>query len=65
MDIFTNHALKNARTQYYHFKGTIIAGMGLLTDAYDFFSIPLVMIRTHQKDLLRGKHLSPTSMGSH
>jgi len=37
-------ALNNARTQYYLFKGTIIAGMGLFTDAYDFFSIPLVMI---------------------
>ncbi|OAY22485.1 probable inorganic phosphate transporter 1-9 [Manihot esculenta] len=33
-------ALDSARTQYYHFKAIIVAGMGLFTDAYDFFCIP-------------------------
>ncbi|GAB4828466.1 Sugar (and other) transporter [Ancistrocladus abbreviatus] len=36
-------ALDSAKTQYYHFKAIIIAGMGLFTDAYDLFSIPLVL----------------------
>ncbi|XP_050267984.1 probable inorganic phosphate transporter 1-9 [Quercus robur] len=36
-------ALDLARTQFYHFKAIIITGMGLFTDAYDLFSIPLVM----------------------
>ncbi|KAF8409887.1 hypothetical protein HHK36_002405 [Tetracentron sinense] len=36
-------ALDTARTQYYHFKAIIIAGMGLFTDAYDLFCIPPVM----------------------
>nr|DAD46497.1 TPA_asm: hypothetical protein HUJ06_016434 [Nelumbo nucifera] len=35
--------LDAARTQYYHFKAIIIAGMGLFTDAYDFFCIIPVM----------------------
>ncbi|TKY58978.1 inorganic phosphate transporter 1-9 [Spatholobus suberectus] len=35
-------ALDTARTQYYHFKAIIIAGMGLFTDAYDLFSITLI-----------------------
>ncbi|KAK9270609.1 hypothetical protein L1049_026191 [Liquidambar formosana] len=33
-------ALDSARIQYYHFKAIIIAGMGLFTDAYDFFCLP-------------------------
>ncbi|GLU00088.1 hypothetical protein SLE2022_174820 [Rubroshorea leprosula] len=33
-------ALDAARTQYYHFKAIVIAGMGLFTDAYDLFCIP-------------------------
>ena len=37
-------ALDTARTQWYHFKAIIIAGMGLFTDAYDLFSITPVMI---------------------
>ncbi|GAB4828464.1 Probable inorganic phosphate transporter 1-9 [Ancistrocladus abbreviatus] len=36
-------ALDTAKTQYYHFKAIIIAGMGLFTDAYDLFSISLVL----------------------
>ncbi|XP_030443973.2 probable inorganic phosphate transporter 1-9 [Syzygium oleosum] len=36
-------ALDAARTQYYHFKAIIIAGMGLFTDAYDLFCIPPIM----------------------
>lgn len=37
-------ALDTAKTQYYHFKAIIIAGMGLFTDAYDLFCIPPIMI---------------------
>ena len=36
-------ALDQARTQYYHFKAIIIAGMGLFTDSYDLFCIAPVM----------------------
>uniref|UniRef100_A0A5B7BDZ0 Putative inorganic phosphate transporter 1-9 n=1 Tax=Davidia involucrata TaxID=16924 RepID=A0A5B7BDZ0_DAVIN len=36
-------ALDTARTQYYHFKAIIIAGMGLFTDSYDLFCIPPIM----------------------
>ncbi|CAL0312177.1 unnamed protein product [Lupinus luteus] len=36
-------ALDTAKTQYYHFKAIIIAGMGLFTDAYDLFSITLII----------------------
>ncbi|KAF7141632.1 hypothetical protein RHSIM_Rhsim06G0003700 [Rhododendron simsii] len=36
-------ALDSARTQYYHFKAILIAGMGLFTDAYDFFCIPPIL----------------------
>ncbi|XP_076932438.1 putative inorganic phosphate transporter 1-9 [Bidens hawaiensis] len=36
-------ALDVAKTQYYHFKAIIIAGMGLFTDSYDLFCIPFVM----------------------
>ncbi|PWA39230.1 phosphate transporter 1,9 [Artemisia annua] len=36
-------ALDVARTQYYHFKAIIIAGMGLFTDSYDLFCISLIM----------------------
>ncbi|KAF5739281.1 Phosphate transporter 1 9 [Tripterygium wilfordii] len=35
--------LDTARTQYYHFKAIIIAGMGLFSDAYDLFCIPPIM----------------------
>ena len=37
-------ALDLARTQFYHFKAIIITGMGLFTDAYDLFSIPLILM---------------------
>ena len=37
-------ALDIASTQLYHFKAIIIAGMGLFTDAYDFFCIPSTVI---------------------
>ncbi|KAH7523374.1 probable inorganic phosphate transporter 1-9 [Ziziphus jujuba] len=36
-------ALDSARTQWYHFKAIIIAGMGLFTDAYDLFCIVPIM----------------------
>ncbi|KAI4336678.1 hypothetical protein L6164_015174 [Bauhinia variegata] len=36
-------ALDSARTQVYHFKAIIIAGMGLFTDAYDLFLITLIV----------------------
>ncbi|KAL8242179.1 hypothetical protein R6Q59_012481 [Mikania micrantha] len=36
-------ALDVAKTQYYHFKAIIIAGMGLFTDSYDLFCIPPIM----------------------
>lgn len=36
-------ALDTAKTQYYHFKAIIIAGMGLFSDAYDLFCIPPIM----------------------
>lgn len=36
-------ALDTAKTQYYHFKAIIIAGMGMFTDAYDLFCIPPIM----------------------
>lgn len=35
-------ALDTAKTQYYHFKAIIVAGMGLFTDAYNLFSITLI-----------------------
>ncbi|KAL3698005.1 hypothetical protein R1sor_012081 [Riccia sorocarpa] len=35
-------ALDKAKTQGYHFKSIIIAGMGFFTDAYDLFSISTV-----------------------
>ena len=37
-------ALDTAKTQLYHFKAIIIAGMGLFTDAYDLFCIAPIMI---------------------
>ncbi len=36
-------ALDSARTQLYHFKAIIVAGMGLFTDAYDLFCIPPIL----------------------
>ena len=39
-DIFS--ALDNAKTQLYHFKAIVIAGMGFFTDAYDLFCITAV-----------------------
>ncbi|VVA23194.1 PREDICTED: inorganic phosphate transporter [Prunus dulcis] len=37
------HALDTARTQWYHFKAIIIAGMGLFSDAYDLFCLPPIL----------------------
>ncbi|KAI9201451.1 hypothetical protein LWI28_023687 [Acer negundo] len=36
-------ALDTSKTQYYHFKAIVIAGMGLFTDAYDLLCIPPLM----------------------
>ncbi|XP_050231370.1 probable inorganic phosphate transporter 1-8 [Mercurialis annua] len=36
-------ALDSAKTQIYHFKAIIVAGMGLFTDAYDLFCFPAIM----------------------
>ncbi|KAI3696018.1 hypothetical protein L1987_79026 [Smallanthus sonchifolius] len=36
-------ALDVAKTQYYHFKAIMIAGMGLFSDSYDLFCIPSIM----------------------
>ncbi|KAM1023951.1 hypothetical protein ACFX2I_037162 [Malus domestica] len=36
-------ALDTAKTQWYHFKAIIVAGMGLFTDAYDLFCIPPIL----------------------
>lgn len=36
-------ALDSAKTQVYHFKAIIIAGMGLFTDSYDLFCITPIM----------------------
>lgn len=36
-------ALDSAKTQFYHFKAIMVAGMGLFTDAYDFFCIPPII----------------------
>jgi len=36
-------ALDTAKTQLYHFKAIIVAGMGLFTDAYDLFCIPPIL----------------------
>lgn len=36
------NALDSAKTQLYHFKAIVIAGMGFFTDAYDLFCISLV-----------------------
>ncbi|KAM1030674.1 hypothetical protein ACFX13_035262 [Malus domestica] len=36
-------ALDTTKTQWYHFKAIIVAGMGLFTDAYDLFCIPPIL----------------------
>ncbi|KAK7854128.1 putative inorganic phosphate transporter 1-8 [Quercus suber] len=35
--------LDTAKTQLYHFKAIVVAGMGLFTDSYDMFCIPPIM----------------------
>jgi PHS family inorganic phosphate transporter-like MFS transporter len=35
-------ALDGAKTQWYHFRAIVVAGMGFFTDAYDLFCISLV-----------------------
>lgn len=42
MELEVLEALDTARTQYYHVKAIIIAGMGFFTDAYDLFCISVV-----------------------
>ncbi|XP_007011387.2 PREDICTED: probable inorganic phosphate transporter 1-2 [Theobroma cacao] len=51
-------ALDNARTQRYHFKAIVIAGMGFFTDAYDIFCITAVsklIARLYYYDPVTGK----------
>ena len=51
-------ALDNARTQSYHFKAIVIAGMGFFTDAYDLFCISAVtklIARLYYYDPTTGK----------
>ncbi|TVU11411.1 hypothetical protein EJB05_44996, partial [Eragrostis curvula] len=48
-------ALDQARTQYYHFKAIVIAGMGLFTDSYDLFCITPVMKLVAAHDVSRGR----------
>ncbi|XP_052201895.1 probable inorganic phosphate transporter 1-9 [Diospyros lotus] len=53
-------ALDTAKTQYYHFKAIIVAGMGMFTDAYDLFCIPPIMrliARIYYQDV--GKEKGP------
>ncbi|XVE64330.1 hypothetical protein DITRI_Ditri07aG0093100 [Diplodiscus trichospermus] len=50
------HALDTARTQWYHVKAIVIAGMGFFTDAYDLFCITTV-----SKLLGRLYYFDPTS----
>lgn len=50
------NALDSARTQLYHFKAIVIAGMGFFTDAYDLFCISTV-----SKLLGRLYYFDPTS----
>lgn len=51
-------ALDNAKTQLYHFKAIVIAGMGFFTDAYDLFCITAVT-----KLLGRLYYYDPTKTG--
>uniref|UniRef100_A0A7N0TKA4 Major facilitator superfamily (MFS) profile domain-containing protein n=1 Tax=Kalanchoe fedtschenkoi TaxID=63787 RepID=A0A7N0TKA4_KALFE len=51
-------ALDNAKTQLYHFKAIVIAGMGFFTDAYDLFCITAVT-----KLLGRLYYYDPTKSG--
>jgi PHS family inorganic phosphate transporter-like MFS transporter len=49
-------ALDTAKTQLYHFKAIMIAGMGLFTDAYDFFCItPIMKLIYYKKESSRSK----------
>jgi PHS family inorganic phosphate transporter-like MFS transporter len=53
-------ALNSAKTQLYHFKAIVIAGMDLFTDAYDLFYIPPIMVLIGKKGTTR-MSLSPRS----
>ena len=57
-------ALDGARTQFYHFKAIIIAGMSLFTDAYDLFCIPLIMILIGRIYYEKNKYVTPTKVVS-
>ncbi|OAY30017.1 low affinity inorganic phosphate transporter 8 [Manihot esculenta] len=51
-------ALDGAKTQLYHFKAIVIAGMGFFTDAYDLFCITAVtklLGRLYYYDPVKGK----------
>ncbi|KAL0016742.1 hypothetical protein SO802_003811 [Lithocarpus litseifolius] len=56
-------ALDTAKTQLYHFKAIIIAGMGLFTDAYDLFCITPIMILIgrvyYEKEPVNKKYVIP------
>nr|XP_043615998.1 low affinity inorganic phosphate transporter 4-like [Erigeron canadensis] len=41
-NLYVLEALDTARTQWYHVKAIVIAGMGFFTDAYDLFCISMV-----------------------
>uniref|UniRef100_A0A5B7ACH2 Putative inorganic phosphate transporter 1-3 n=1 Tax=Davidia involucrata TaxID=16924 RepID=A0A5B7ACH2_DAVIN len=62
-------ALDNAKTQLYHFKAFVIAGMGFFTDAYDFFCITAVTkligctLPTHVNNAITGVALCGTLAG--
>ena len=47
-----------ARTQWYHFRAIVIAGMGFFTDAYDLFSISLLIHCRHGR-ILQSSHGAP------
>ncbi|CAN1127759.1 Probable inorganic phosphate transporter 1-9 [Linum perenne] len=56
-------ALDTARTQYYHFKATIVAGMGLFSDAYSLFCIPPITTMLARIYYPNSKsHLLPTAI---
>ncbi|CAI8605506.1 unnamed protein product [Vicia faba] len=55
-------ALDSAKTQYYHFKAIIIAGMGLFSDSYDLFSITLItkmLGRIYYSDKSKVRQVNP------
>lgn len=43
MVLKSSFSLDTAKTQLYHFKAIVVAGMGHFTDSYDLFCIPPIM----------------------